>query len=222
MDVTVIYDGPIINRRDAADAGLVKYFTGKPCPNGHVDQRYVASCGCLKCLSDYTARKLAENPRHWTELSQSYRSRNPDASKKTAEKWKSKRKEYDRDWRARNIEAVRKSGREHSRRVRSTIEGRLASVLRVYVRRCVKEKNFKSFDVLGYQPSDLRSHIERQFIKGMTWENYGEWHIDHINPVSWFTKQGVTCPKEINALSNLRPIWGYENMSKRDQRTHLL
>jgi hypothetical protein len=39
----------------------------------------------------------------------------------------------------------------------------------------------------------------------MTWDNYGEWHIDHIKPVSSFDKD--TPQSIVNALSNLQPLW---------------
>ena len=29
-------------------------------------------------------------------------------------------------------------------------------------------------------------HLEKQFTKGMTWENHGKWHIDHVIPDSHF------------------------------------
>jgi hypothetical protein len=46
----------------------------------------------------------------------------------------------------------------------------------------------------------------------MCWENYGEWHIDHIRPISSFDKNDD--PKIINALSNLQPLWALENYIK--------
>jgi hypothetical protein len=58
----------------------------------------------------------------------------------------------------------------------------------------------------------------------MSWENYGDWHIDHIVPLSSFTFTGVDDP-EIRiawALSNLRPIWAKENIKKRDKRLFLI
>lgn len=70
--------------------------------------------------------------------------------------------------------------------------------------------------LVGYTLDDLKRHIERQFSKGMTWENYGAWHIDHVMPVSAFRITGPDCA-ELRAcwrLSNLRPLWGKENISK--------
>ncbi|WP_373092202.1 hypothetical protein [Zhongshania sp.] len=74
---------------------------------------------------------------------------------------------------------------------------------------------------VGYTPDELKSHIERQFQKGMSWGNYGEWHIDHIIPVSYMVKSGAP-PEKINCLSNLRPIWKEDNFKKRDKLESLL
>jgi len=45
-------------------------------------------------------------------------------------------------------------------------------------------KKSKTYQILGCTYEEFKEHIERQFTKGMTWENYGEWHLDHIYPVS--------------------------------------
>ena len=65
---------------------------------------------------------------------------------------------------------------------------------------------------------ELKEHIESQFEDWMTWDNYGEWHIDHIKPQSVLL-EGVTSmddPKfrECWALENLRPLEARENISK--------
>ena len=43
----------IISREDAANKGFKKYFTGKPCKKGHVEQRRTATGTCLKCVGTY-------------------------------------------------------------------------------------------------------------------------------------------------------------------------
>ena len=75
-----------------------------------------------------------------------------------------------------------------------------------------KSKENKTIEYLGYSAIDLKVHIENLFQEGMTWQNHGEWHIDHIKPVSSFDIN--TEPSEINALSNLRPLWALDNLSK--------
>jgi hypothetical protein len=67
-------------------------------------------------------------------------------------------------------------------------------------------------------------HLERQFLPGMSWENYGKagWHIDHVLPIANFD---LSRPEEIRAcwaLSNLRPLWAGDNRRKHAKRTLLI
>ena len=39
----------------------------------------------------------------------------------------------------------------------------------------------------------------------MKWENYGDWHVDHVRSVGTFNS--TSSPSEVNALSNLKPMW---------------
>lgn len=81
---------------------------------------------------------------------------------------------------------------------------------------------------LGYDAAALKSHLERQFSKGMNWNNYGKgngkWHIDHIRPQSSFTFEKESDPgfAECWALTNLRPLWGEENIRKHASRDFLI
>ena len=77
-----------------------------------------------------------------------------------------------------------------------------------------KTKTTKSEKMLGYTKEQLRKVLESQFTQGMSWKNHGDWHIDHIKPVSAFVKEGVTDPKIINALDNLQPLWAKDNLRK--------
>ncbi len=67
----------------------------------------------------------------------------------------------------------------------------------------------KAFDLVGYTPEDLKNHLERQFKNGMTWDNYGEWHVDHIIPMKVFN---IKSAEDIDfkrcwVLKNLRSKW---------------
>jgi hypothetical protein len=67
----------------------------------------------------------------------------------------------------------------------------------------IKENH--TIDMLGYSALDLKDHIEKQFTKGMSWDNHGDWHIDHHIPVVSFPFD--TDVKIVCALSNLKPMW---------------
>lgn len=74
-------------------------------------------------------------------------------------------------------------------------------------------------DLLGYTAAQLRDHIERQFLPGMTWGNKGQWHIDHIIPVSSFNIASADSPefRVCFGLPNLRPLWAQDNLAKSDK-----
>ena len=65
-------------------------------------------------------------------------------------------------------------------------------------------------------------HLERQFLRGMTWDNYGEWHIDHIVPVTAFDLTNDEDLIACFALTNLRPLWAKDNRKKLAQRLYLI
>ena len=65
---------------------------------------------------------------------------------------------------------------------------------------------------LGYNSLELKEHIEKLFIEGMTWDNRQEWYIDHIIPISSFDSD--TPANIVNALSNLQPLWKKDNLVK--------
>lgn len=81
------------------------------------------------------------------------------------------------------------------------------------------DKNGNHWESLvGYTLDDLKNHLEKQFVGGMTWENYGKtgWTIDHKIPVSVFnfTNSEHRDFKRCWSLKNLQPMWGIENYSK--------
>lgn len=80
------------------------------------------------------------------------------------------------------------------------------------IKRIGGKKENKTVDVLGYSAEELKIHIELLFTDGMSWDNYGEWHIDHKVPVCSFEKEVNI--NIINALSNLQPLWKFDNLSK--------
>lgn len=95
---------------------------------------------------------------------------------------------------------------------------RIENSIRVRVWKTLKHGlNGKSLERrLGYSPQELRKHLEKMFKDGMSWENYGDWHVDHILPVSSFNYQSENDAefKECWGLSNLQPLWAHDNFTK--------
>ena len=77
------------------------------------------------------------------------------------------------------------------------------------------KKNSKTQEMLGVDWEVCKAHIERQFTKGMNWDNRSEWHIDHIIPLaSAKTEEEL---KKLCHYSNLQPLWELDNLSKSDK-----
>ena len=78
-------------------------------------------------------------------------------------------------------------------------------ILHNSLRKLGQTKETHTIDLLVYSVLELQNYITSLFTDGMSWQNYGEWHIDHIKPIISFPKD--TPMNIVNALSNLRPMW---------------
>ena len=93
-------------------------------------------------------------------------------------------------------------------------QGHLSSIVSRGVRKALKSSKSKhSIEYLGCDIQTFREHIEKQFKENMTWENYGEWHIDHIIPIRY---ENPTIEETMKRLhyTNTQPMWASENISK--------
>lgn len=131
-----------------------------------------------------------------------------------------------RGWAASNPEriiAYRKTTYERGRSIPSiAISKRIACAMR---RSLIGGKSGRIWESLvDYTVAELTHHLERQFTKGMNWENMGEWHIDHILPLKSFKFESHNDPEFRRAwsLANLRPLWAAQNLSKGGKMTSLL
>lgn len=69
---------------------------------------------------------------------------------------------------------------------------------------------------VGWTMEQFRNRIEQKFKEGMTWDNFGKWHIDHIKPKCSFAYSSENCSqiKSCWCISNLQPLWEKENIAK--------
>ncbi len=145
--------------------------------------------------------------------------------RKNYDKWyeqnKEHRKEYLKEYREKNLDKIRKTKRDYERNRKDTDPAyKLIANFRTAIYQVLKENNVEKnkhyFDILRYTPEELISHLENLFTDGMTWENYGEWHVDHRMPISSFNFESVDDDSFIKcwSLDNLQPMWGKENIVK--------
>jgi hypothetical protein len=81
----------------------------------------------------------------------------------------------------------------------------------------VKEKKGKTMELVGCSKDALNKHLYSKFTEGMTWENYGEWHIDHIRPCASFNLEDPEEQKKCFHWTNLQPLWAKDNIIKSDR-----
>jgi hypothetical protein len=209
-----------ISRGTKRDDGMIFWgFCGKN-PDGSPFQYWVTpevfeenrrkSSERLKNRYSSMKHEYAENQRQ-------YRIKNADAIRerrklyraKNAEKIKLAKQKYG----AENRDKIAKALAE--RRARNPI-ARLANSMRRSIRRYLdagQKGEMSSFEIIGCSKDDLRKHLESNFRRGMTWQNYGSyWHIDHIVPLI-----SAKSPEEVKKLchwTNLQPLTAFENISK--------
>lgn len=102
------------------------------------------------------------------------------------------------------------------RRLRSRIYNAIKRNARGAKSRASRNKAMPSMVLLGCDMAQLMAHLELLMLPGMTWENYGTWHIDHRIPCASFD---LTDPKQQAACFhylNLQPLWAPDNIRKSD------
>lgn len=212
----------IISKSEAKELGLKRYFTGKPCKQGHVAEKTVSKSTCVEC-----ARLVYhKNKDHYSKKAKLRYQDNKERISKKNKANRAERSEYQRKYIEDNRQPLLNKRRKYTAENREIIREqrrryRKKSPMNEFMRNSLnriltnwKGKREDAERENGYTCNELRKHIESQFKEGMSWNNRSEWHIDHIKPISLFLKDGETDPKVINALSNLQPLWALENQSK--------
>jgi len=115
-----------------------------------------------------------------------------------------KRTEYHKQYKKRRLET------DTTYKLIHTLRGRITTAIRTQH----GKKAFKSIELLGCSIQDVRSYLESQFKEGMTWENHGDWHIDHIKPCVSFDLTNPEEQKKCFHYTNLQPLWAEDNLSK--------
>jgi len=105
---------------------------------------------------------------------------------------------------------------EKSIRYREDLDFRLAYKLRNRLNIAARGgyKSGSAVRDLGCSIVELKAHLESQFTDGMSWENYGRWHIDHIIPLASFDLSDREQLKCACHYTNLQPLWAEDNLRK--------
>ena len=92
--------------------------------------------------------------------------------------------------------------------------GHLSTLIANRCRNAIKSKNTeRKMEYLRCTIEEFKNHLESKFKDGMTWDNHGEWHIDHIIPLKYGKPSLEETIKRLH-WTNTQPLWAVENMSK--------
>lgn len=133
---------------------------------------------------------------------------------------KEKVKSYYTQWCEENKKIIRLKKKEYVRKRRNNDIGyRILCNCRTRLCHAVKGKNksASTMELIGCSIEQLLEHLESQFQDGMTWDNYGEWHIDHIKPCAMFDFTKEEDQRECFHYTNLQPLWAEDNLRKSDK-----
>jgi|TARA_R110002049_G_scaffold32928_4_gene108893 hypothetical protein len=185
----------------------------KSCKKEYDKERYQANKEYRK---EYRKEYYQANKERRIEQVKEYRKANKEKIKEYYQDNKEKIKEYNKKYNQSNKERINEYTKE--RRLKDPLF-KMTNNLRCRTSNAFKRKgynkNTQTQEMLGVDWEVCKAHIEKQFTKGMTLDNQGKWHVDHIIPLS-----SAVNKEELMTLcnyQNLQPLWAKDNIEKSDK-----
>jgi len=95
-------------------------------------------------------------------------------------------------------------------RIQCNLRKRLSFLLRLHL----EKKSAQTMVLLGCDIPFFMNHLQALFSEGMSFQNYGEWHLDHIVPCDSFDLTDASQQAICFLYSNIQPLWGIDNRIK--------
>lgn len=170
---------------------------------------------CKKCVCNEDPEKARARHQAWyyknieraRETSRRWRSANKERCRKVNDAYNEKNRDKMLAWQHRANTTRRKNPMF---KLSDHMGTRMGAALK-------SGKGGKSWKTMvSFTLQELRERLESLFQPGMAWENYGQWHVDHIRPVCSFNFNGPDDEdfKKCWSLDNLQPLWARDNKSK--------
>ena len=165
---------------------------------------------CNLCLRNYRASEKRKtqmteyNKQYWVKTKDEQLERNRQWKADNRERHNATQRVYKRQW------------EKHQRETNPAFK--ITKNMRNRLWQAVKaqgaDKSARTFELVGCTSEELMTHLESQFTEGMSWDNYGEWHVDHIKPCALFDMLLADEQEACFHYTNLQPLWGPENSRK--------
>jgi len=175
----------------------------------------------LKKRRDWEKKYALLNKEKIKKRQKEWRIKNLDHVRKVAFNYSQKNRKkilkYSKEWHQRPEVKQKRNERHKERRktepffrMKLSLRGRLNS----FVYRGRAKKLVSNNKLIGCDWNFFKIYIEKQFRPGMTWKNYGKWHIDHIKPMTSFDLLKLEDQYKCCNYKNLQPLWAWENRRK--------
>lgn len=192
--------------------------------------KHCNKCGQDKNLSDFpkdNSRKDGHRHEckncHNTYLRKHYK-KNKEKRNKSSKKWKIKNKRHIKAYRKKYNRTHKEANRiQHNKYIQKRLQFDLNYRLSSYLRSRIHDALKKSYKVgsaisdLGCTIEEFRDYIATKFTEGMSWENYGKWHLDHIIPLISFDLTDRNAFLIACHYTNYQPLWAKDNLKKRSK-----
>lgn len=172
---------------------------------------------CKLCHKAYNQIRRQKNKKKIKKQQKVYREKNRDRLNENRKLWG----KNNPDKVAINAKKYRekyrdKINKQRKKKRKTNINFKLRTIISNRIRMALVRgsKNSKSYDLLGCSWEYLKLFLERQFLEDMTWDNYGQWHIDHIKPCCSFDLTDIEQQKLCFHYTNLQPLWATDNLKK--------
>lgn len=179
---------------------------------------YKYSCkDCRKAEYFANREHNVKKQKLWYENNKEYALKSQKEYKKRNEEFY---KEYNKKYYLENSEKMKESAKRYLyNRVQTDIGFKILQRCRKRLWAAVKgyDKSASTRELIGCSNEELLEHLENKFTDGMTWENYGEWHVDHIMPCASFDFSIPDEQFKCFNYKNLQPLWAADNFSKHDK-----
>jgi len=183
-----------------------------------------AKDGLRYSCSECRRQEYLANREHNIKRSRRYYRDNKETVLQKNKEYKERRvdwyRDYNQEYYKENKEDIKERVKKyHYQRLEEDIGYKLLQRCRTRIYNALKGhvKSKKTRKLIGCSVEKLKQHLESQFQEGMSWDNYGEWHVDHIRPCAMFDFTRAEDQLECFHYTNLQPLWAEDNQRKSDK-----
>lgn len=164
------------------------------------DAKYGLSPSCKACKKKYKVQYHKENKDKIKEQNANWRRKNPD--------W------HSNYYQTNKHEINTKHNKRLKKYYHNDINYKIKVLLRNRLNQLIHRKIDTTISLLGCDLDTFKEYMESKFIEGMSWENIGKWHIDHIKPCVSFDLTDPDQQRQCFHYTNLQPLWAIDNLRK--------